>query len=259
MCAMRTLNEDSRRDFVQSFARGLEVIRAFRSDRPAMTLSEVADAVGITRAAARRLLLTLVEEGYACLEGGRFQLTPRVLDLGYSYLAGLGPWSGAQAILTEVTHKLGESCSLSVLEGDEVVYVARVTASRMMTLNLRVGSRLPAFHTSTGRVMLAYLPASDAEALFRGRTFERLTPHTVTSHEGLRDILRQTRRQGWCLCDQELEVGLISLAVPIHDRTGAVVAALNLSAEASRMTVKTLVESALPVLQRAAETLSRLS
>lgn len=253
---MRTIADEDRRDFVQSFARGLEVIRAFSADRPSMTLSEVAQAVGVTRAAARRLLLTLVEERYARLDGHRFRLTPRVLDLGYSYLAGVGPWDGAQVALTEVTRELGESCSLSVLEDDEVVYVARVTASRMMTLNLRVGSRLPAFHTSTGRVMLAYRPSAEIDALLEGRRFEQLTQRTVTGHEALRDILRQTRRQGWCLCDQELEVGLISLAVPIHDRDGVVVAAINLSGEASRMNATTLADKALPALRRAAERIS---
>ncbi|CAN7209512.1 helix-turn-helix domain-containing protein [Phenylobacterium sp. LjRoot164] len=256
---MRTKSEsdETRRDYVQSFARGLEVIRAFSAQTPAMTLSEVAEKVGITRAAARRLLLTLAEEGYARTDGRDFRLTPRILDLGYAYLSGVGPWEGAQIVLTDVTREVGESCSLSVLEGDEVVYVARVTASRMMTLNLRIGSRLPAFHTSTGRVMLAYRSLAEVDNFLQGRSFEALTPYTVTDHEALRRILRETRERGWCICDQELERGLISLAVPVYDRSGGVNAALNVSAEASRMDMASLVERALPLLQRAAETISR--
>ncbi|KRB40948.1 IclR family transcriptional regulator C-terminal domain-containing protein [Phenylobacterium sp. Root700] len=244
-----------RRDQVQSFVRGLRVIRSFSADRPVMALSEVAEEVGLTRAAARRLLLTLVDEGFARMEGKRFRLTPRILDLGYAYLSSVEALDEAQTVLAELATEIGESCSMSVLEGDEVVYVARVTASRLMTLSLRVGSRLPAFHTSTGRVMLAYSSPDRVEKLMSGREFAAYTPKTVTSASEIWGILRRARQQGWCLCDEELEVGLISLAVPVYDRGGCVTAALNVSSHTSRTPASDLLQRALPRLQSAAEQL----
>jgi IclR family pca regulon transcriptional regulator len=246
-------SDDQDKDFVQAFARGLEVIRAFDSDHPQMTLSEVAERTGLTRATARRLLLTLVSTGYALSDRRGFRLAPRILDLGYAYLSSLDIWERAQVVLTDVTRELGESCSACVLDGDEAVYVARVAASRITAVNLRVGARLPAFHTSTGRMLLAHLPILDLEALLEGRVFERYTDRTITDVDAIRDILRATRQRGWSLSDQEFEVGLMSVAVPLRDRAGRVTAAINVSAHTSQLTAEALKERALPLLFRAAE------
>jgi IclR family pca regulon transcriptional regulator len=244
--------EIASKDYMQTFARGLDVIRAFDADHPRMTLSEVAARTGLTRAATRRFLLTLTAEGYAVFDGKAFRLAPRILDLGYAYLSSLDVWEGAATILTDVTRQLGESCSASVLDGDEVVYVARVAASRIMTVGLRVGSRLPAFHTSMGRMLLAHLPVMDLERLLEGRVFEKLTPHTVTDPDEIRAILRRTAQQGWSLTNQELELGLMSIAVPLRDRAGRVTAAINVSSQAGRTTPEHLIEHVLPVLLTAA-------
>jgi IclR family pca regulon transcriptional regulator len=244
---------EQNKDYVQAFARGLQVVRAFDAAHPVMSLTEVAARTGLTRAAARRLLLTLVTEGYAFNDGKTFKLAPRILDLGYAYLSSLDIWDAAQTVLTEVTRALGESCSACVLDGDEVVYVARVAASRITTIGLRVGSRLPAFHTSTGRMLLAHLPILELEARLSGRVFEKMTPNTVTDPEEIRAILRRTRQQGWSLCDQELELGLMSIAVPLRDRTGRVTAAINVSGQASRMSAQDLIDQALPALFEAAD------
>ncbi|MEH0194287.1 IclR family transcriptional regulator C-terminal domain-containing protein [Caulobacter sp. CCNWLY153] len=240
------------KDYVQTFARGLDVIRAFDAEHPRMTLSEVAARTGLTRAATRRFLLTLVAEGYAVADGKTFGLAPRTLDLGYAYLSSLDVWEGASTVLTDVTRQLGESCSASVLDGDEIVYVARVAASRIMAVGLRVGSRLPAFHTSMGRMLLAHRPVAELERLLEGRTFEKLTPHTVTDPDEIRAILRRTAQQGWSLTNQELELGLMSIAVPLRDRAGRVTAAINVSSQAGRTTPEHLIEHVLPVLLGAA-------
>ncbi len=246
----------SDKDHVQAFARGLDVIRAFNADNPSMTLSEVAARTGLPRAATRRFLLTLVAEGYATQDGKAFRLAPRTLDLGYAYLSSLDVWEGAQTVLTDVTRQLGESCSASVLDGDEIVYVSRVAASRIMTIGLRVGSRLPAFHTSMGRMLLAHLPPAQLDRLLEGRVFEPRTPHTVTDHTTLRQILRDTAQQGWSLTNQELELGLLSIAVPLRDRSGRVTAAINVSTQINRMDPDQIKQKALPVLMRAASTLN---
>ncbi len=246
-------SDEQDKDFVQAFARGLQVIGAFDADHPHMSLSEVAERTGLTRATARRLLLTLVSTGYALADHKGFRLSPRILDLGYAYLSSLDIWEAAQIILTEVTRQVGESCSACVLDGDETVYVARVSASRITAVNLRVGARLPAFHTSTGRMLLAHLPILQLEALLEGRRFERYTDNTVTDPDELRQILRRTRQDGWSLVDQELEIGLMSIAAPLRDRAGRVTAAINVSGHASRMSPEALKARALPLLLRAAE------
>lgn len=246
------------RDYVQSFVKGLDVIRAFDAAHPRMTLSEVAERAGLSRAAARRLLLTLVEERYAATDGKHFKLAPRTLDLGYAYLASSDVWESTQTVLTDVTRQIGESCSASVLDADEIVYVARVAASRIMAVDLHVGSRLPAFHTSMGRVLLSHLPESDLDALLAGRIFDKLTPKTVTDPAKLRQILKRTRVQSWALANQELELGLLSIAVPLKDRTGRVTAAINVSSQAGRTTPQQMIDTMLPVLQAAAARIESL-
>src|SRR5262245_54360751 len=186
-------------DYVQSFVRGLDVIRAFSRYRPRMTLSEVADETHMTRAAARRFLLTLVKENYAQTDGKYFELRPKVLDLGFAYLASMTLWDIAEPIMRSVVEKTQESCSMAVLDDLEIVYVARVPTNRVMTIGLSVGSRLPAYCTSMGRVLLAALPEEALAKQMSKITPEKLTPQTITSKVKLRDELRDVARQGWSL------------------------------------------------------------
>jgi IclR family pca regulon transcriptional regulator len=238
-------------DYVQSFVRGLDVIRAFSRYRPRMTLSEVADETHMTRAAARRFLLTLVKENYAQTDGKYFELRPKVLDLGFAYLASMTLWDIAEPVMRNVVSATQESCSMAVLDGIEIVYVARVPANRVMTIGLSVGSRLPAHCTSMGRVMLAALPEEELGKRIEQMQPEKLTPYTITSRVKLRDELRAVARQGWSMVDQELEPGLRSLAVPIRARSGVVAAAMNLGCHAGRISLDTMREKFLPILQEA--------
>lgn len=220
-------------DFVQSLARGLDVITAFDADHGSMTLSQVAARTGLSRATVRRLLLTLVELGYVRLTGTSFALTPQVLRLGTAYLSGMGLPQVAQPHLERLSARVGESTSAAVLDGAEIVYVARVATRRLMTVGITVGTRFPAHATSMGRVLLAALPDEAVAAHLGAAALTPLTPHTVTEASVLRDRIEEARRQGWALVDQELELGLRSLAVPLRDAHGAVVAALNISTSAT--------------------------
>jgi IclR family transcriptional regulator, pca regulon regulatory protein len=239
--------------FVQSLERGLAVIRAFSEDTPEMTLTEVARETGLTRAAARRFLLTLVDLGYVRTDGRRFALSPRVLDLGYAYLSGLGLPDIAEPHLERLAAEVRESSSVSVLDGDDIVYVARVPTSRIMRVAINVGTRFPAHATSMGRVQLAALSETELDAYLARADRRRLTQHTLTDADALRRELVRVRAQGWALVDQELEEGLRSVAAPIRDRTGRVVAAVNVSAHASRATKETVRRVLLPPLLATAE------
>ena len=240
-------------DFVQSLERGLAVIRAFDSDRPELTLSDVARATGLTRATARRFLLTLSELGYVTATDGHFSLCPRVLELGYSYLSGLGLPELAPPHMERLVAQVNESSSISVLDDTDIVYVVRVPTRRIMSITLSVGTRLPAYCTSMGRVLLAGLPEHALERLLARIELRPLTPRTVTDAGALRQLLVRVRRQGYALTDQELEKGLRSIAVPIRDSAGAVAAALNVSVHASRASAAALRHDVLPLaLQTAA-------
>jgi IclR family pca regulon transcriptional regulator len=245
-----------RSELVQSLSRGLAVIRAFGHHAPSMTLTDVANRTGLSRAVARRFLLTLVADGYASTNGKYFRLTPKVLDLGFAFLTSLDIWAVAQPIMAEVVQKTHESCSASVLDGTEIVYVARVAAGRIMQVGLSVGSRLPAFCSSMGRVLLAGLPAPRLDEFFRIVKLESYTEHTVTDEARLRQIVARTREQGYALVDEELEIGLRSLAVPIHARSGEVLAAMNVSMHASRGTPEQIMACCLPVLRDGASRIS---
>jgi IclR family pca regulon transcriptional regulator len=216
-------------EFVQSLARGLQVITAFNADRPTMTLSEVAVASGLSRATARRFLHTLAELGYVRTDGKQFELTPQVLRLGTAYLSGFGLPQVAQPHLERLSAEVGESTSAAVLDGSEIVYVARVSTRRIMTVGITVGTRFPAFATSMGRVLLAALPAEELDSYFLAADLRPPTPRTVHTEAELRTLLSEVRAQGWAEVDQELEVGLFSLAAPVRDVSGAVVAAVNVS------------------------------
>jgi IclR family pca regulon transcriptional regulator len=244
------------RQFVQSLERGLSVVRALSAPEP-QTLSEVARVTGLTRAASRRFLLTLQQLGYVQSSGGRFSLTPQVLELGYAYLSSLTLPEVAQPHLERLADEVHESSSVSVLDGDDVVYVARVPTRRIMRVAISVGTRFPAHATSMGRVLLAALepPALDA-ALARAH-LRALTPETITDERELRAELDRVRAQGWALVDQELEAGLRSVAAPIHDSAGVVVAAINVSANATRTGVEELKAALLPPLLATAEAIER--
>lgn len=245
-----------RSDFVQSLERGLAVIRAFDRSHPELSLSEVAAATGVTRAAARRFLLTLAELGYVRSDGRFFSLSPRVLELGYAYLSSLSLPEVAEPHLEQLATEVNESSSVSVLDGFDVVYVARVPTSRIMTVSISVGTRFPAYATSMGRVLLAALPDEELEAYLKDIRLDRLTSRTIGSAAALRTELQRVRAQGWALVDQELEEGLRAVAAPIRDRAGRVVAAVNLSSHAGRTTLEAIRRDLVPPLLATAARIS---
>jgi IclR family pca regulon transcriptional regulator len=239
-------------DFVQSLERGLLVIRAFDSEHRELGLSEVARTTGLTRAAARRFLLTLVKLGYMNFNDGRFALSPRVLELGYAYLSSLSLPDVAQPHMEALVAQVNESSSISVLDGTDIVYVVRVPTRRIMSITLSVGTRLPAYATSMGRVLLAALSDEELEARLAQIEVVALSARTVANKAALRLVIDKVRKQGYAATDQELEEGLRSLAVPIHGASGAVVAALNVSVHASRASMTALRRVYLPAAQKAA-------
>jgi IclR family transcriptional regulator, pca regulon regulatory protein len=238
--------------FVQSLQRGLSVITAFGPSTPELSLSEVAKATGLTRAAARRFLLTLVDLGYMRQEGKLFRLTPRVLALGYAFLSSISLPVVAEPHLEELSRQVHESSSLSVLDGQDIVYVARVPTSRIMTVAINVGTRFPAYATSMGRVLLAGLDDDALDEHLAALELVRFTEHTVASADELRRLVSETRARGYALVDEELEYGLRSLAAPVRNRAGAVVAAVNVSSHTSRITREQAEREFLPPLLRAA-------
>jgi IclR family pca regulon transcriptional regulator len=244
--------------YVQSFARGLQVIRSFNADAPRQTLTEVAGRSDLSRAGARRILLTLQSLGYVESDGKLFNLTPRILDLGFAYLSSMPIWNLAEPIMEALVDEVKESCSAAVLEGTDIIYVLRVPTHKIMSISLGVGSRLPAYCTSLGRVLLAGL--TDDEVLNRLQASDRkaLTRHTLTDVNELLTKVQLTRKQGWSLVNQELEEGLVSLAAPVTNREGRTVAALNISGQANRTSAKIMQDSMLPALLNAAKTVSRL-
>jgi len=228
------------------------VIRAFGPDTPELTLSDVARATSLTRAAARRFLLTLVDLGYVRTDGKLFALTPRVLELGYAYLSSVSLPEVAQPHLERLSAQVRESSSVSVLDGADIVYVARVMVSRIMTVAINVGTRFPAHATSMGHVLLAGLSDVDLDGYLAAASLNTFTQHTITAPDALRAEVGRVREQGWALVDQELEAGLRSIAVPLRDRTGAVVAAMNVSTQASRGTPAAVRREMLPALRATA-------
>lgn len=241
---------------VQSLVRGLAVIRTFNADRPRQTLAQVADATGLARATARRFLHTLVTIGYAGTDGTDFWLTPRVLELGYSYMSGLGLPAIAQPRLEELSRHIGESSSLSVLDGEDVVYVNRVPVRRIMTVSITIGTRFPAYATSMGRVILAGLTPEELEAYLGSVEFQAFTPSTLVDAPSLRAELDRIREQGFAIVDQELEPGLRSLAAPVHSPAGTVVAAVNVSTQTVVHDLEELHDRFLPALIDTAELIS---
>jgi IclR family transcriptional regulator, pca regulon regulatory protein len=240
-------------NFMTSLARGLLVIQSFSPQTPQMTISQLAAKTGLSRAAVRRCLYTLTKLGFAGIEdGSRYTLRPRMLALANSYSASNSLSTAAQPILERMSAVLRESFSVATLDGDDIVYIARSSVSRVMSDDLHIGSRLPAYCTSMGRVLLAYLPGDQSEQYLSRVTLTPFTARTVTSTDKLRLALRNVRRHGYALVDQEYEVGLRSLAVPVYAPTGRVVATINLSGSAPRMPVYDMQTRFLPHLRNAA-------
>ncbi|WP_307846947.1 IclR family transcriptional regulator C-terminal domain-containing protein [Micromonospora sp. D93] len=250
-----SVSEDAARspEFVQSLERGLAVIRAFDAEHPRLTLSEVARRTRLTRAAARRFLLTLVELGYVHTDGRLFSLRARILELGYAYLSSLSLPEVAQRHMEALVARVHESCSVSVLDGDEVVYVARVPTKRIMTVGISVGTRFPAYATSMGRVLLAAQPVDWLDDYLATAQLRPLTRRTVTDPAKLRTVLTKIATQGYAIVDQELEEGLRSVAAPIHGENGSVIAAVNVSAHATRGSFEMIRRELLPPLLAAAK------
>ncbi|GAA1698630.1 IclR family transcriptional regulator C-terminal domain-containing protein [Microcella alkalica] len=237
-------------DFVQSFARGLAVIRAFDADHAELTLSEVAARADVPRAAARRFLMTLVSLGYVRTSDRTFALTPRVLELGYSYLSSLSLPAIAQPHLERLSREVDESTSLAVLDGTNVVYVARVPTRRIMSVNITIGTRFPAWATSLGRVLLAAQSDDDMSAALAGTQIRAYTRSTIIDRSALFDEIRKVRAADYAVVDGELEEGLRSIAAPVRDAHGTVLAAVNVST-ARTDDVESELERVLPALRRA--------
>lgn len=244
--------------YVQSFARGLSVIRAFNAEHPEQTLTEVAAATGLTRAGARRILLTLQTLGYVEADGRLFRLTPRILDLGFAYLTSMPFWNLAEPVMEQLSAQVHESCSAAVLDHTEIVYVLRMPTRQIMAINLSIGSRLPAYCTSMGRVLLATLDDAELDATLARSALRAHTPRTLTDPAALKEAIALVRRQGWAIVDQELEAGLISLSAPIRNRRGQVIAAMNISGNAQRHSAKQMVKGFLEPLLEAAQTVSEM-
>jgi IclR family pca regulon transcriptional regulator len=244
--------------FMTSLARGLAVVKAFSDQRRAMTIAQISHKTGIPRAAVRRCLYTLKQLGYADSEANNFFLKPKILTLGYSYLSSTPLTISAQPCLNQVSRALNESCSLAVLDDHEILYISRSATSRVMSVALNAGSRLPAYCTSLGRVILAAMSEAELQAYFAKVTLRAHTECTVVSEQRLREILIEVRQCGYAVVEEELEIGLRSIAVPVRGASGATVAALNVGAQATRVTRAQLEQNFLPALLNAASELSVL-
>lgn len=245
------------RDYVQSLARGLAVLGTFDAQHPVLGLSGLAARTGLSRAAVRRLVLTLVHLGYVRALGRDYALSPRVLELGFGCLGSLQLTDLAQPLIEQLAQRVGHSCSMAVLEGQSIVYVLRVPVRRVMTVALGVGARLPAYAASMGRVLLGGLPPESLDKWLQACRPQRLTPHTVADVRRLRRIVAEVRAQGYAYVEQELELGLCSLAVPVRDRDGHVIAALNASLPYHADAARHALRDVLPELRATATAIER--
>ncbi|MER5223227.1 IclR family transcriptional regulator domain-containing protein [Streptomyces flaveus] len=243
-------------DFIEALARGLEVIAAFKPGQPAMSLSQVAGATGLARPTARRILLTLEELGYVRSYEAGFSLTPRVLELGVAYVRSMGLWDIARPHMEHLVERTGESCSVAQLDGSDIVYVARVAVPKLVTLSVQIGTRFPALPTSLGKVLLASLSADGLERVLAEPSRSGLTPVWQPEREEREAVLREVRARGWALTDEQLAPGIRSVAAPLRDGSGRVVAALNVNAHAAETSVERLVGEHLPLLLQTAGDIS---
>ena len=247
-----TSSTDPGRAYVESLARGLAVMRAFREQSDRLTLADVSRITGLSRASVRRSLLTLQALGYAESSGRYFSLSPQVLTLAQAYLSSSPVPRVAQGFLEKVSEQLGESCSLSILHHDEVIYIARSARKRIGSLHRDVGTHLPAHCTSMGRVLLAALSDQERHAFLAKTALESFTRYTIVDKNKLRAVLDQVGRNGYCVVDEELEIDLRTLAIPIHNASGRVIAAMNVGARASQTGRKQMLDEFLPVMRDAA-------
>ncbi len=243
-------------DFIEALARGLDVLRAFGPSRPAMSLSEVATAAGLARPTARRILLTLEELGYVRGAGGSFALTPRVLELGMAYIGSIGMWDIARPHMEHLVARTGESSSLAQLDGADIVYVARVAVPKIITLAVTIGTRFPALQTSLGKVLLAALPREERERALAEPSRAGITPRWNPDVEERERVLCEVRARGWVLTDEQLALGIRSIAAPVRDDASHVVAALNVSTHAAETSIEMLTERYLPLLLETADAIS---
>jgi IclR family pca regulon transcriptional regulator len=235
-------------DFVEALARGLDILAAFGAEHRRLSLSEVAGAAGLARPTARRLLLTLEELGYVRSSGGTFELTPKVMSLGMSYVSSLGLWDIARPHLEALVARTGESSSMAQLDGSDIVYVARVSVPKLIALRVDIGTRFPAVQTSQGKVLLAALPPDQVAAVIAQPSRSGLPPYIGRPAGPLRDELAEIRARGWALADEELAPGVRSVAVPVRDGAGTVRAAMNVTVHAAETTIQRLVHDHLPAL-----------
>jgi IclR family pca regulon transcriptional regulator len=243
-------------DFVEAIERGLDVIRAFRVDRPALSLSEVAAAAGLARPTARRVLVTLQMLGYVRSEDRLFRLTPRVLDLGYAYVASMGLWDVVHPHLRDLVERTRESSSMSQLDGSEILYVGRVAVPKIVTIAVTVGTRFPAVATSMGRVLLADLSPDQLEAALAAPQRGGVQPLVAPDRRYLDEVLQETRARGWTMIDQELAVGIRSVAAPVRNGRGRTIAAVNICVQAAEHSLDELKGRYLPMLLDTASAIS---
>lgn len=240
---------EENREYVAGLEKGLAVIEAFGAQRPRLTLSEAAELTGLSRASARRCLLTLERLGYASFDGKYFRLAPRVLRLGHAYLSSTSVAKVAQPVLESISERTHESASVAILDGTEAVFIARSTIRRSLSVGVGIGTRIPAYCAATGRVLLAALPDAQVAALLRDSAPRKLTPKTIVDVDKLLRVVQKVRGQGYAISDEEIELGLRSIAVPIRDSSGEVLAAMSLAVRAQRMEAHEMVERLLPALE----------
>ena len=242
-------------DYVQSLEKGLRVLMAFSKEKQTMTLTEVAKLTSLSRAAARRFLLTYTHLGYIKSDGKYFELTPKVLNLGYNYLSSLDIKDIAKPFLINLSKAVNETCSVVTIDGPEVVILVRQQVSRIMTVSIGVGSRLPTHVTAVGRVILA-MNQSLQDKLIDNFDYQQYTINTITTKERLQAELERVKEQGYSIIDQELEAGVRAIAVPIYSRAGGVKYAIHISSNTNRVSKEDMVETFLPHLQEAANGIS---
>jgi IclR family transcriptional regulator, pca regulon regulatory protein len=243
-------------DFIEALARGLEVIAAFRPGRPVMTLAEVAAATDLARPTARRILLTLEELGYVRVVDRGYSLTPRVLELGVSYVRSMGLWEVARPHLERLVARTNESCSIAQLDGSDIVYVARVSVPKIVALAVQIGTRFPALPTSLGKVQLAALPPDELERVLAEPSRSGLVPRWQPDRAERDAVLREVRARGWALTDEQLALGIRSIAAPLRDGSGRVIAGVNVNCHAAETPVDYLLEHHLPLLLQTAGEIS---
>jgi len=250
-------NADSNKEFIQGLERGFAIIQVFGADARELTITDVAERTSLPRAVARRYLFTLRDLGYVVQRAQLFALTPRILDLGFTYLSTIDVADVAQPFMEEIASTLHESCSAAVLDGQDIVYVARVQAKRIMSINLVVGSRLPAHATSMGKVLLAHLSPEELDAFLAAASLRALTPRTVTRAAALRKVLDGVRQRGWAFSDQESEMGVRTVAAPLYNHSNQITAALNISAHAARFSMRDMERRCLPLVLEGARRISQ--